>query len=177
MTTWQSNPMMKATLAFTLIELLVVIAIVAILAALLLPVLSRAKEQAKVTECLNDLHQIGLGFNLFVDDHDGTLMQRIYPSPPNPDLYGYDEVLMPFAANNPRLFICPVQAKTDVTVLSANHYGEPGYGMNWYYDNVKVQLVSLPSQTILATETLGPNDAGSHRADRDSGTPGELSFF
>ena len=54
---------------FTLIELLVVIAIIAILAALLLPALSAAKEAGRTARCQSNLHQIGLGLMMYVDDH------------------------------------------------------------------------------------------------------------
>lgn len=67
---------MKARQAFTLIELLVVIAIIAILAAILFPVFSQAKEAAKKTTCLSNLRQIGVGFTLYLNDHDDLLPDR-----------------------------------------------------------------------------------------------------
>jgi len=61
---------MKPKQAFTVIELLVVIAVIAILAALLLPVLSRAKGAAKRTACISNTRQINLAMRMYADDHE-----------------------------------------------------------------------------------------------------------
>src|SRR5881397_252746 len=64
--------------AFTLIELLVVIAIIAILAALLLPALSGAKARAQRIKCTSQLKQLGLGFDLFLMDHNDQYPPTAY---------------------------------------------------------------------------------------------------
>ena len=59
---------------FTLIELLVVIAIIAILLAILMPALSRVKEQGKRAACLANLKQLALAWSMYADENDDRLV-------------------------------------------------------------------------------------------------------
>ena len=62
--------------AFTLIELLVVILIIAILAAMLLPTLAAAKQKASGIKCMNNLHQLYIGWTCYASDNADKIPQN-----------------------------------------------------------------------------------------------------
>jgi prepilin-type N-terminal cleavage/methylation domain-containing protein len=68
---------------FTLLELLAVIATIAILAALLLPVLTKAKIKAQRTSCSSNLHQLGFAWSMYYQDNNGVLAESYPVNNPN----------------------------------------------------------------------------------------------
>jgi type II secretory pathway pseudopilin PulG len=61
--------------AFTLTELLVVIAMIAIMAALMLPALSKAKQQVSAASCLNNQKQLAYAFHMYTQDNSDRIVQ------------------------------------------------------------------------------------------------------
>lgn len=55
---------------FTLIEVLVVVSIIALLLAILLPSLKKAREQARITACMGNLHDFGLAIQQYTQEYD-----------------------------------------------------------------------------------------------------------
>lgn len=119
---------------FTLIELLVVIAIIAILAAMLLPVLAKAKEKAVRTQCMNDFHQICVSLAIYAGDNKDKLPAY---EPPGGAGWAWD---LPMSVGDAMLasgcqkktFYCPSLAPK---FTDWEDFQEPGAGNNlWDYN-------------------------------------------
>ena len=128
------------TQGFTLIELLVVISIIAILAGFALPVFSNAQKKGRISDTVNNAHQIALSVKMYAGDHDGN-----YPYLKNPDDSSTGvatsneafELLMPRYLNNKVIFANKSSAwcktGTKVPASSTNEYKVLAGECDWSY--------------------------------------------
>lgn len=116
----------RARKGFTLIELLIVIAIIAILAAMLMPVLTSARESAMRISCANNLKEDGIGNSVYASDSNDFLpavglssSANFYQSAmacrvaaiPSTSIttgpFGWGQLFFYGGINNPKVFYCP----------------------------------------------------------------------
>ncbi len=126
---------------FTLIELLVVITIIAILAAIAFPVFNSVQERARVTQDLNNLRQLGIATQVYLNDQDG-----IYFLPTT----DWMTTLQPKYVSGWKVFLSPFDRRTE----TGNDTTSPiSYGFNGNArtatGSLAIDQVAKPSEFIL----------------------------
>jgi len=119
---------------FTLIEVLVVIVIIALLAAILFPVIARAREKARQTQCLTNQRQIATQALIWAQEHDERL--------PSADQFWAAMSLPPGTTS------CPT-----------NGQDQRGYLFNIYLSNMNLNKISFPEKAFLCMDGVAQSGA------------------
>jgi prepilin-type processing-associated H-X9-DG protein len=155
----KSSPQ-RATYAFTLLEIAVVIATITILAAILIPSLNSALERAKATSDLNNLRQIALLTQTYLNDKDGILPVMSADPGIGKDPPGIPVIYPKYVATR-KIFQSPFDKRAPLETnnapvsygINANMYAaSPGIAGN------TTKIVS-PSSTILMAPWYNGNPA------------------
>jgi prepilin-type N-terminal cleavage/methylation domain-containing protein len=134
---------------FTLIELLVVIAIVAILAAIIFPVFSRARENARKNTCISNLRQLGLALHMYAQDWDERFPIDKWTGNSDERLWRLVLPIYPYVKNR-GIFYCPsasVAASWDPTIVETDENWSRGWitylYFSWYADDPRRPMVQM----------------------------------
>jgi prepilin-type N-terminal cleavage/methylation domain-containing protein/prepilin-type processing-associated H-X9-DG protein len=156
---------------FTLIELLVVIAIIAILAAVLFPVFSQAREQARKTSCLSNTRQLSTAMQLYVQDADERMVYarsfgRIWSlqswwgnggQGERTDDVELPDLLKPYAKNE-GIFFCPSVQKNMLWELwhasPPNSISFNRNGTSYFYNWIVTGSCCVPAQANIPVFNL-----------------------
>lgn len=148
----------KSHRAFTIIEMLVVIAIIAVLIGLLLPALSSAREKASVTQDMNNLRQIGLATQMYLNDNDGAFFKPTANGPAWPGILNAKYI------TNWKTFLSPFDKNAFVDDVAQ---ARVSYGMNQNATSTGVN----GGPALLADQTTNPSAFIVYAAVPDRATP------
>jgi len=129
---------------FTLVELLVVIGIIALLISILLPSLSRAREQGNMIKCLSNMRQLGIAFQGYVNNNKGHFP---FSAPWSPDVNNEDWIWW----------------QTRTVPATAPNAGRPvvdlgGSAIAPYLGKLTPELFQCPTDDVLNRQSMNPVD-------------------
>ena len=166
--------------AFSLIELLVVIAIISLLMAILLPVMSKVRHQARLAVCGANLRQVGLAIQLYAGDYDGLIPfgpegrpvtgSNFYTvtgnvtsllSLENGDPVGLGLMLDHYLSDQPKVLFCPGADQPSEAEAQLGRVGNAQAQCDYYYRHASVDLLTgKPTEFHIRLSDLGRNSEG-----------------